>query len=59
MCIAVTKCILGGVQGEKCCSSLDQTNILYIIVSEFIGNGELKCNTLAQTKQFKCWENRQ
>jgi hypothetical protein len=31
----------GGVPGEKCCSSLDQTNILYLTVSEFIDNREI------------------
>jgi hypothetical protein len=53
MCIAIANYILGGVPGEKCSSMLDQTNILYTTVSEFIGNRELKCNTLAQTNQFK------
>jgi len=32
---------------------LDQTNILSTTMSEFIGNRELKCNTLALTKHFK------
>jgi hypothetical protein len=32
----------GGVPGEECRSGLDQTNILYVTVSEFIDNGKLK-----------------
>jgi len=49
----------GGVPGIECCSGLDQTNMLYIRVSEFIDNGEIICNTLAQTKYFKRSENMQ
>jgi len=49
----------GGVPGEECCSCLDQSNVLYIRVIEFIDNGEIRCNTLAKTKYFKRSENMQ